>query len=231
MLDDTDRLLGTVEQVLKAGEAGYKIGARHSVELDFGASGSRLHRPGAHASSPGCRALKYRRRSNANDQHPSCKAIRKNCAPLFRICSTTPSSILETRWKFPSVEKRRMKSARCCACGTAEWAFRPNELKRIFKRFYRVPGRARIEGERDGPRTFHRARRRPSAWRQSIRRERRRRQGHHGDARAAPERRRMSRVLVVEDEAHLAEGLRFNLEAEGHSVEAGGRWRIRCRSP
>ena len=32
----------------------------------------------------------------------------------------------------------------------------------------------------------------------------------------------MSRVLVVEDEAHLAEGLRFNLEAEGHSVEVVG---------
>ena len=29
----------------------------------------------------------------------------------------------------------------------------------------------------------------------------------------------MSRVLVVEDEAHLAEGLRFNLEAEGYSAE------------
>jgi DNA-binding response OmpR family regulator len=29
----------------------------------------------------------------------------------------------------------------------------------------------------------------------------------------------MSRVLIVEDEAHLAEGLRFNLEAEGHAVE------------
>src|SRR5271155_4515257 len=29
----------------------------------------------------------------------------------------------------------------------------------------------------------------------------------------------MSRILVVEDEAHLAEGLRFNLEAEGHAVE------------
>jgi len=29
----------------------------------------------------------------------------------------------------------------------------------------------------------------------------------------------MSRVLVVEDEAHLAQGLRFNLQAEGHSVE------------
>src|ERR1700722_5554631 len=29
----------------------------------------------------------------------------------------------------------------------------------------------------------------------------------------------MSRILIVEDEAHLAAGLRFNLEAEGHSVE------------
>lgn len=32
----------------------------------------------------------------------------------------------------------------------------------------------------------------------------------------------MSRVLVVEDEAHLARGLRFNLEAEGHTVEVAG---------
>ena len=32
----------------------------------------------------------------------------------------------------------------------------------------------------------------------------------------------MSRVLVVEDEAHLARGLRFNLEAEGYSVEVAG---------
>ena len=32
----------------------------------------------------------------------------------------------------------------------------------------------------------------------------------------------MSRVLVVEDEVHLAEGLRFNLEAEGHTVQIIG---------
>lgn len=32
----------------------------------------------------------------------------------------------------------------------------------------------------------------------------------------------MSRLLVVEDEQHLAEGLRFNLEAEGHQVEVAG---------
>jgi two-component system, OmpR family, alkaline phosphatase synthesis response regulator PhoP len=29
----------------------------------------------------------------------------------------------------------------------------------------------------------------------------------------------MSSILIVEDESHLAEGLRFNLEAEGHSVQ------------
>jgi two-component system alkaline phosphatase synthesis response regulator PhoP len=33
---------------------------------------------------------------------------------------------------------------------------------------------------------------------------------------------KLSRVLIVEDEAHLATGLRFNLEAEGHSVEVVG---------
>jgi DNA-binding response OmpR family regulator len=32
----------------------------------------------------------------------------------------------------------------------------------------------------------------------------------------------MSRVLIVEDEANIAQGLRFNLEAEGHSVEVAG---------
>jgi DNA-binding response OmpR family regulator len=32
----------------------------------------------------------------------------------------------------------------------------------------------------------------------------------------------MSRVMVVEDEAHLAEGLRFNLEAEKYSVQVVG---------
>ncbi len=29
----------------------------------------------------------------------------------------------------------------------------------------------------------------------------------------------MSRILIVEDESHIAQGLRFNLEAEGHAVE------------
>src|SRR6204780_420163 len=35
MLSDTDRLVHTVEQVLKAGEVGYKHGVRERVEVDF----------------------------------------------------------------------------------------------------------------------------------------------------------------------------------------------------
>jgi DNA-binding response OmpR family regulator len=33
----------------------------------------------------------------------------------------------------------------------------------------------------------------------------------------------MSRILVIEDESHIAQGLRFNLEAEGHAVEISDR--------
>jgi DNA-binding response OmpR family regulator len=33
----------------------------------------------------------------------------------------------------------------------------------------------------------------------------------------------MRRILIVEDETHLAEGLRFNLEAEGYSVRISGK--------
>ena len=32
----------------------------------------------------------------------------------------------------------------------------------------------------------------------------------------------MNRVLVVEDERHLADGLRYNLEAEGYQVVIAG---------
>jgi DNA-binding response OmpR family regulator len=32
----------------------------------------------------------------------------------------------------------------------------------------------------------------------------------------------MTAVLIVEDEKHLAEGLRFNLEAEGYTVDVSG---------
>lgn len=47
----------------------------------------------------------------------------------------------------------------------------------------------------------------------------------------------MTRILVVEDEVHLAQGLRFNLEAEGYSVETTERgedalqWLLKDKRP
>jgi DNA-binding response OmpR family regulator len=46
----------------------------------------------------------------------------------------------------------------------------------------------------------------------------------------------MNRVLIIEDEAHLADGLRFNLEAEGYQVETAetgerGLELLACRPP
>src|SRR6202012_4680882 len=71
--------------------------------------------------------------------------------------------------------------------------------------------------ERDRPRPLHRALRGETAQRARLGRERRARQGQ--SLRSAVPRFKMSRVLVVEDEQHLAEGLRFNLESEGYEVE------------
>src|SRR6202023_2235379 len=59
------------------------------------------------------------------------------------------------------------------------------------------------------------------AWRPGVCAKRRRRPRHDRGP-AAPAEPGMSRVLIVEDETHLAMGLRFNLEAEGHSVEVVG---------
>ena len=44
----------------------------------------------------------------------------------------------------------------------------------------------------------------------------------------------MSRVLVVDDEQHIAEGVRFNLQADGHDVvvaDTGERALRYCSTP
>src|SRR5207245_5528603 len=56
--------------------------------------------------------------------------------------------------------------------------------------------------------------------RQGLCRERRSRTWFHLYPAVSP--RRMTRVLIVEDEEHLALGLKFNLEAEGIQAEAVG---------
>src|SRR5277367_3925395 len=78
-------------------------------------------------------------------------------------------------------------------------------------------------GERHRARPVYRARSCPPLWWRRLRRKQRRRARQHLHSQAAPGVSHMSRILIVEDEAHLATGLRFNLEAEGHSVQITGK--------
>ena len=90
-----------------------------------------------------------------------------------------------------------------------------SQLKRIFNRFYRFQARGSA-GQGHRPRPLHRALDRAVARRPRVRAERRRRPRRDVHARTAARRHDMSRILIVEDEQHIADGLRFNLEAEGH---------------
>src|SRR4029077_2582187 len=64
---------------------------------------------------------------------------------------------------------------------------------------------------------------RAAARRRRLCGKRRRGTGQHVYRPAAEGLPGMSRILIVEDEAHLAQGLRFNLEAEGHYVQISDR--------
>jgi len=141
MLDDSDRLLGTVEQVLKAGEAGYKRG-RHQTATEVDFSGLvrecvELARMRHHLQSAG---LQWD--GPANGTHMS---VQGDPGEL----RTAVSNILDNAIKYSggnvdvsvSVDapddQRVVLRVRDRGIGIP-----PEELGRIFKRFYRVPGRS-----------------------------------------------------------------------------------------
>jgi two-component system sensor histidine kinase SenX3 len=140
MLDDSDRLLGTVQQVLKAGEVGYKKQKRYRTDTDFVTlvhECVELARTRHHLRAD---ALRF-------EATPDDSAIRVNANP--EELRTAVSNILDNAIKYSDGnvdvavqvetpdEKRVRVRVRDRGLGIA-----PEELKRIFKRFYRVPGRS-----------------------------------------------------------------------------------------
>lgn len=141
MLDDTDRLLGTVEQVLKAGEVGYKHAAGNFTEVDLGSlvrDCMELARTRHHLQPS---ALRW--------QEPSVDG-----APGIKVqgdpteLRTAISNILDNAIKYSGAnvdvcvridkpEEGRV-ALRVIDRGIG---IPPHELKHVFKRFYRVPGR------------------------------------------------------------------------------------------
>jgi len=146
MLLDTDRLLGTVEQVLKAGESGHKPGAPYRTEIDFAGlvrECIELARTRHHLSGE---VLQFEEAPNGNRIH-----VLGDPEEL----RTAVSNVLDNAIKYSdgnvdvsvNVEtpddKRVQLRVRDRGIGIP-----PEELKRIFKRFYRVRGRtsSRVKG-------------------------------------------------------------------------------------
>jgi two-component system sensor histidine kinase SenX3 len=147
MLDDTDRLLGTVEQVLKAGVAGHKKSSRERIAIDFASlvrECVEVARTGHHLQP---QALRFEPAINGG----AGATVTGDPAELH----TAVSNVLDNAIKYSgdqvdvSVsietpdEKHVRLSIRDHGVGIPQ-----GELKSVFKRFYRVSNRsmAHIKG-------------------------------------------------------------------------------------
>ncbi len=147
MLADTDRLLNTVEQVLRAGQIGQKRGQLQLEPVDIG------------ELSKECTALaqtRYRLPENAltftdhvqSDHRPMIKGDREELRAVL-------SNLIDNAIKYSvekisvSVEVFEMPENKVAITVRDKGIGIPQiQLKRIFKRFYRVPGQmmARVKG-------------------------------------------------------------------------------------
>ncbi len=140
MLDDTDRLMGTVDQVLKAGEAGHKRQDRR-VPVDF----SGLVREcvdvarTSHHLAP--ESLRYEQSVN----HGAAAGVLGDSEELRAAVSNLLDNAVKYSGEHVEIlvrldtpdEKRVTVSVRDRGVG-----IKAEELKRIFKRFYRVSNRS-----------------------------------------------------------------------------------------
>ncbi|HEY4054879.1 MAG TPA: HAMP domain-containing sensor histidine kinase [Terriglobales bacterium] len=138
MLEDTDRLMNTVEQVLKAGEGGGR--KKDLIAVDFSAVVARcveIARTSHHLQSG---ALRYESSLNGSGSEV-------NGDP--EDLRTAVSNILDNAVKYSGsnvdvlvqldLQEQKKIVLRVKDRGVG---IPPDELKSIFKRFYRVPGRA-----------------------------------------------------------------------------------------
>jgi signal transduction histidine kinase len=146
MLEDTNRLLGTVEQVLKAGEAGHKRRI-HRVPLDF----SKLVRECVDVTRARYQLQSELLRFEMRSQNGFRPVVKGDAEEL----RTAVSNLLDNAVKYSTNgvnifvrleipdEKHVTLSVQDHGVGIPA-----AELKRIFRRFYRVPSRAlsRVKG-------------------------------------------------------------------------------------
>ena len=92
MLEDSDRLLGTIEQVLRAGQLGARRRRASRTPVDLRAHRQRVPGARADAPSPAADALTYRESLGATGRAVRARRRGRAARRWSRISSTTPSS-------------------------------------------------------------------------------------------------------------------------------------------
>jgi signal transduction histidine kinase len=146
MLADNDQLLHTVEQVLRAGSLDHRRGYLHKDRLDLAElirQCVQLARSRYHLDE---QSLRYE--ENLNGEHPmvlgDAEELRAVLANLLDNAIKYSFQDVKVRVELSASDDRQvLLKVRDSGLGIPE-----DQLKRVFRRFYRVPGRdlARVKG-------------------------------------------------------------------------------------
>jgi signal transduction histidine kinase len=140
MLSDTDRLTETVEQVLRAGRAGDKKAGRDKVEVDFGQlvrdcmDAVRVR----HHLSPEVLRLDETSNGNGLRVRGSAEDLRTAVVNVLDNAIKYSGDNVDVRVRLEAPDEKRVV-LRVQDQGVG---IPPDDMKRIFKRFYRVTHRS-----------------------------------------------------------------------------------------
>lgn len=139
MLLDADRLLGTVEQILKAGQAGHRKAKRHLKQVDF---------PNLVSECVEVARLRYHLLPQAMRLDRNGVEEKANVQGDVEELRTAVSNLLDNAVKYSGKEvdievRLNVPDEKHIVLEVEDRGvgIPPHELKRIFKRFYRVPSR------------------------------------------------------------------------------------------
>ena len=147
MLDDTDRLLGTVEQVLKAGVAGHRKSSRERVPIDLEIlvrDCVEVARTGHHLQPQALRFESVARNGAGTSVTGDPEELRTAVANLLDNAIKYSGEHVDVSISVETPDEKHVRlSVRDHGVGIP-----PAELKSVFKRFYRVSSRslAHIKG-------------------------------------------------------------------------------------
>jgi two-component system, OmpR family, sensor histidine kinase SenX3 len=138
MLDDTDRLLGTVEQVLKAGIAGHRKSSRQRVAIDFGSlvrECVEVARTGHHLQS---QALRFEPADNGASVTGDPDELRTAISNVLDNAIKYSGDQVDVSIRVDTPDEKHVRlSIQDRGVGIPQ-----GELKSVFKRFYRVSNRS-----------------------------------------------------------------------------------------